>query len=85
MLPPEVTVRIDRATWTPQPVFDLVRRVGEVAQPDLEQTLNCGVGMVALLDPDDADKAVHLPHFGSKVPVEMAIRCDAIPQLRYEL
>ena len=24
--------RIDRATWTPQPVFDLVRRVGAVAQ-----------------------------------------------------
>ena len=39
-------------TWTPQPVFDLVRRVGSVAQPDLERTLNCGVGMVALTDPD---------------------------------
>ena len=39
------------ATWTPQPIFDLVRRVGDVPQPDLEATLNCGVGMVALLDP----------------------------------
>jgi phosphoribosylformylglycinamidine cyclo-ligase len=60
VLPPEVTVRIDRATWTPQPVFDLVRRVGEVAQPDLEQTLNCGVGMVALVAADDADEAVRV-------------------------
>jgi len=60
VLPPEVTVRIDRATWTPQPVFDLVRRVGEVAQPDLEQTLNCGVGMVALVAADAADEAVRV-------------------------
>ncbi|HYH35123.1 MAG TPA: AIR synthase-related protein, partial [Nocardioides sp.] len=40
------------------PVFDLVRRVGEVPLPDLEQTLNCGVGMVALVAPDDVDRAV---------------------------
>jgi len=41
-------------------VFDLVRQVGSVAQPDLEKTLNCGVGMVALVDRDDADRAVTL-------------------------
>jgi phosphoribosylformylglycinamidine cyclo-ligase len=43
---------------TPPPVFDLVRRVGSVSQPDLEATLNCGVGMVAVVDPRDADEAV---------------------------
>ncbi|QWF21810.1 phosphoribosylformylglycinamidine cyclo-ligase [Nocardioides sp. LMS-CY] len=58
VLPVELTATIDRATWTPQPVFDLVRRVGDVPQPDLEMTLNCGVGMVALTDPTDADAAI---------------------------
>src|SRR6476659_2034066 len=58
VLPVELTATIDRSTWTPQPVFDLVRRVGEVAQPDLEMTLNCGVGMVALTEPDDVDAAI---------------------------
>ena len=58
VLPVELTATIDRATWTPQPVFDLVRRVGDVPQPDLEMTLNCGVGMVALTDPADADAAI---------------------------
>lgn len=58
VLPVEVSARLDRSTWTPQPVFDLVRRVGGVSQPDLEATLNCGVGMVALTDPEDADAAV---------------------------
>jgi phosphoribosylformylglycinamidine cyclo-ligase len=58
VLPVEVAVTIDRATWTPGAVFDLVRRVGDVRQPDLEATLNCGVGMVALVAADDADAAV---------------------------
>ena len=60
VMPDELAARIDRGTWTPQLVFDLVRKVGSVAQPDLEKTLNCGVGMVALVDPADADTAVTL-------------------------
>jgi len=60
VLPVEVDATIDRATWTPQPVFHLVREVGSVSQPDLEATLNCGVGMVALLDPAGADAAIAL-------------------------
>jgi phosphoribosylformylglycinamidine cyclo-ligase len=65
VMPVELSATIDRSTWTPQPVFDLVRRVGDVPQADLEQTLNCGVGMVSLTDPDDADKAIEvLGRFG---------------------
>jgi phosphoribosylformylglycinamidine cyclo-ligase len=62
VLPDEVAATVDRGSWTPQPVFDLVRRVGSVAQADLERTLNCGVGMVALTAPEDADRAVAMLH-----------------------
>jgi phosphoribosylformylglycinamidine cyclo-ligase len=58
VMPEELVAGIDRGTWTPQPVFDLVRRVGDVAQPDLERTLNMGVGMVAMTDAEDADRAI---------------------------
>jgi phosphoribosylformylglycinamidine cyclo-ligase len=58
VLPDSVVATVDRGTWTPQPVFDLVRRVGNVAEEDLERTLNCGVGMVAALPADDVDRAV---------------------------
>jgi len=58
VLPDEVSVTLDRATWTPAPVFDLVRRAGQLSQSDLEATLNCGVGMVALLPADDVDVAI---------------------------
>jgi phosphoribosylformylglycinamidine cyclo-ligase len=58
VLPEEVSVRIDRGTWTPQPVFKLVQEVGRVAQADLERTLNLGVGMVALVAADDVNRVL---------------------------
>jgi phosphoribosylformylglycinamidine cyclo-ligase len=60
VMPEELTATLERSTWTPAPVFDLVRRLGDVPQADLEATLNCGVGMVALLDPAAVDAAVAL-------------------------
>jgi phosphoribosylformylglycinamidine cyclo-ligase len=60
VMPAELSATIDRATWTPAPVFDLVRQVGDVALDDLERTLNCGVGMIALVGADDADDAVRV-------------------------
>ncbi len=60
VMPVELCARLDRSSWEPPPVFDLVRRVGGVPQEDLEGTLNCGVGMVALLPASDVDAAVAL-------------------------
>jgi phosphoribosylformylglycinamidine cyclo-ligase len=58
VVPDAVRVRIDRASWTPAPVFDLVAAVGHVPRADLEATLNVGVGMVALVPPDSVDDAL---------------------------
>jgi phosphoribosylformylglycinamidine cyclo-ligase len=60
VLPDTAVAVLERGSWTPPPVFDLVRRVGAVAQADLERTLNCGIGMVAVLPADEADRAVAL-------------------------
>ena len=58
VLPVEVSAVVDRSTWTPQPVFDVVRRVGGLEQAELEATLNCGVGMVALTPADDVERSI---------------------------
>src|SRR3954468_6142283 len=58
VLPARVHAVIDRGTWRPGPVFDLVARLGGVPWADLERTLNLGVGMVAVLDPGRAVEAV---------------------------
>ncbi|MQW77914.1 phosphoribosylformylglycinamidine cyclo-ligase [Nocardioides sp. dk4132] len=60
VMPAELTATLDRASWTPQPIFDVVRRVGQLSQADLEMTLNCGVGMVSLTHPEDVDEAIRV-------------------------
>ena len=60
VMPAELSATIERGTWTPQPVFDVVRRVGDIAQEDLEATLNCGVGMVALTAAEDIDASIEV-------------------------
>ena len=58
VLPTGVRARIERSTWAPQPIFDLVGTLGSVSNEDLENTLNMGVGMVAVCDSGIADQAV---------------------------
>ncbi|RYZ61282.1 MAG: hypothetical protein EOP08_13710, partial [Proteobacteria bacterium] len=60
VLPDSVSVRLDRSSWTPAPVFGLVGELGKVAQADLDLALNMGVGMVAIVPADAADAAVAL-------------------------
>jgi len=60
VLPVELTANLDRTTWSLPPVFRLVAETGGVARGDLERTLNCGVGMVAMTAEADADRAVSL-------------------------
>ncbi len=49
VLPAGVRAVVDRATWTPPPVFALVREAGKVQPAELERTLNMGVGMVGVV------------------------------------
>jgi phosphoribosylformylglycinamidine cyclo-ligase len=58
VLPDGVHAVVDRGTWRPGPIFELVARLGAVPPADLERTLNLGVGMMAVLDPSRAGEAV---------------------------
>ncbi|GAA5029360.1 phosphoribosylformylglycinamidine cyclo-ligase [Actinopolymorpha pittospori] len=60
VLPAGLELELDRSTWTPPRIFTLVGEWGGVEQLELERTLNMGVGMVALVNPADADAAVGL-------------------------
>jgi phosphoribosylformylglycinamidine cyclo-ligase len=60
VLPPHLSATVDRGTWRPQPVFDLVQERGRVEPAEMERTFNLGVGMVALVAPADVDRALAL-------------------------
>jgi phosphoribosylformylglycinamidine cyclo-ligase len=52
VLPPGVTAVVDRSTWAPQPIFELIAQTGGVGRADLELAFNLGVGMVAAVPAD---------------------------------
>jgi len=60
VLPAGVHADLERATWSPLPVFGLVARVGDVPRAELERTLNMGVGMAAVLPEAAVEAAVDL-------------------------
>jgi phosphoribosylformylglycinamidine cyclo-ligase len=60
VLPPDADARIDRATWTPPPVFALLAGRGAIAADEMERVFNMGVGMAAVVGASDADAALSL-------------------------
>ncbi|MFD7923320.1 phosphoribosylformylglycinamidine cyclo-ligase [Streptomyces sp. NPDC059740] len=58
VVPDHLHADVDRSTWTPDPVFDLVGRTGSVERLELEKTLNMGVGMIAVVPGDSVDAAL---------------------------
>ncbi|MFI6943846.1 phosphoribosylformylglycinamidine cyclo-ligase [Streptomyces sp. NPDC050418] len=60
VIPSSLHAVVDRSTWTPDPIFDLVGKAGSVERLELEKTLNMGVGMIAIVPQESADVAVQV-------------------------
>ncbi|MFD5227540.1 phosphoribosylformylglycinamidine cyclo-ligase [Streptomyces qaidamensis] len=58
VVPDHLHAIVDRSTWTPAPIFDLVGRTGSVERLELEKTLNMGVGMIAIVPQESVDVAL---------------------------
>ncbi len=58
VLPEHVDAVVDRSTWRPQPIFDLIQAKGRIEDHEMEATFNMGVGMFAIVSADDADRAM---------------------------
>jgi phosphoribosylformylglycinamidine cyclo-ligase len=41
---------IDRRSWPVPPVFDLIRKIGRISQPEMDRTYNNGLGMIFIVD-----------------------------------
>ncbi|MBK7722233.1 MAG: phosphoribosylformylglycinamidine cyclo-ligase [Austwickia sp.] len=65
VLPSGTLAILDRASWRPPAVFEVLTLAGRVPQADAERTFNQGVGFVAALPADHADRAAaHLARYG---------------------
>jgi phosphoribosylformylglycinamidine cyclo-ligase len=58
MLPDHLQARLERARWTPPPIFDWLQKQGNVADAEMHRVFNCGIGMVVVVAAEDAKRAV---------------------------
>jgi len=55
VLPEGLAAEIDAAAWRLPPVFAWLKTAGGVADAEMARTFNCGIGMMAVTAPGDAD------------------------------
>lgn len=56
MLPKGLGICIERGTWPIPPIFSWLQAVGQIADEEMFQTFNMGIGMVLGVDPLSAEK-----------------------------
>jgi len=49
ILPPRVAIEVDTAAWAVPPVFELLRRLGDIPDDDYRRTFNLGIGMILVV------------------------------------
>ena len=58
VIPEGLAADINRASWTPGQIFKLISSMGKVELAEMEKTFNMGVGMIAVVNPEDRDRAL---------------------------
>jgi phosphoribosylformylglycinamidine cyclo-ligase len=58
VVPHGLMAEVDRGTWTPAPVFGMIAQRGRIDRAEMEKTFNMGVGMLAVVAPEDTDRAL---------------------------
>jgi phosphoribosylformylglycinamidine cyclo-ligase len=51
-------VVLERASWPRDPVFEWLQRTARISSAEMYRTFNCGIGMVAIVPPEQAQAAV---------------------------
>ncbi|MEO8166121.1 MAG: phosphoribosylformylglycinamidine cyclo-ligase [Betaproteobacteria bacterium] len=60
VLPAGVCAELTMSAWPRPPVFDWLKDNGNVAEAEMHRVFNCGIGMVAVVAAEDADRAMQL-------------------------
>lgn len=57
VLPENCVAQIDAQSWSLPKLFQWLQQAGSVSMQEMYRTFNCGIGMVVIVAPDNADKA----------------------------
>jgi len=56
VLPNSVQAQIDPKSWPRPPIFELLQRIGGISDDEMLRVFNCGIGMIAIVPPDQTDE-----------------------------
>ena len=57
-LPDGLGARIERGSWPVSPIFQLLKSLGNVVEPEMFRTFNMGIGLVLIVPETQADTTV---------------------------
>jgi phosphoribosylformylglycinamidine cyclo-ligase len=60
ILPEGLAAEFDTSTWKWPEIFRWLQRTGNIETREMYRTFNCGIGLVAIVDPAEADAAIHM-------------------------
>ena len=56
----DVQAKINRSNWTPLPIFKLIQEAGNISDTEMFRAFNMGIGMVLVVDGDQASAVADL-------------------------
>ena len=69
ILPEGVGVVIDKKTWKPLPVFEMIAKLGNLEDNEMYRTFNMGIGMCIFVSPKDLNKALKVLKTSGEKPL----------------
>lgn len=60
VVPKENSINIDWKAWELPPIFKLIKDTGNVADSEMRDVFNIGIGLIAIVDKNDVDKTLEL-------------------------
>jgi phosphoribosylformylglycinamidine cyclo-ligase len=60
VLPEGMQAHLERRAWHRDPLFEWLASTGNIEPAEMHRTFNCGIGMIAVVAPDNADQALRL-------------------------
>ncbi len=58
MLPEKLQAKINKGSWDILPIFNVLKKLGDIQEKDMYNTFNMGIGMVLAIDANYAEEAI---------------------------
>ena len=60
VMPPDTVAHVNETSWQWPKIFDWLQEQGNIDTQEMYRTFNCGIGMCAIVAPDDVEQAIKI-------------------------